>query len=114
MSSAEAYCFFGVPGTGNLKSESSDLRMSSKMADEKHNHDACEDESDFDEEYFSRTYQPLSNLPTPPPSCRDSISSLSPRGRIERDELLESALLGTLRPISCGSRTQLANTSSTY
>ncbi|OIW31958.1 hypothetical protein CONLIGDRAFT_557181, partial [Coniochaeta ligniaria NRRL 30616] len=53
-----------------------------------------DDESDFDEEYFTRTYQPLSNLPTPPPSCRDSIASLSPRSLTEQDELLESALLG--------------------
>jgi len=73
------------------------------MADAKHSHDTYDDEFDLDEEYFSRTYQPLSNLPTPPPSCRDSVASLSPRGLIEQDELLQSALLGTLlRPMSCG------------
>lgn len=64
------------------------------MAVSKHNHDACADGSGFEDEYFSRTYQPLSNLPTPPPSCRDSVASLSPRSLIEQDELLESALLG--------------------
>lgn len=76
-------------------------RMSGKMADVKHNQEAYDDESDFDEEYFARTYRPLSNLPTPPPSCRDSIASLSPKGLLEQDELLESALLGTLYAQHC-------------
>ncbi|KAJ4300374.1 hypothetical protein N0V88_003048 [Collariella sp. IMI 366227] len=38
-----------------------------------------DDDFEFDEEYFSRTYQPLSNLPTPPPSSRESLASQSPR-----------------------------------
>lgn len=61
------------------------------------NHDNClgdESESDFDDEYFSRTYRPLSNLPTPPPSSRNSAASQSPRSLLEKDQLLESALLG--------------------
>jgi hypothetical protein len=59
-----------------------------------------DDESDFDEEYFTRTYRPLSNLPTPPPSHRDSSAS-SPRSLLEKDELLESALFGSsIAPIS--------------
>lgn len=70
--------------------------MSGKMTDFKHDQAAYDDDDcDLDEEYFSRTYQPLSNLPTPPPSCRDSITSLSPRSLFEQDELFESALLGT-------------------
>lgn len=65
------------------------------MAAVKDDHDLYDDESPFDEEYFTRTYQPLSNLPTPPPSCRESVASLSPRYSIHPDELLlESILLG--------------------
>ncbi|KAL2128161.1 hypothetical protein VTI74DRAFT_9565 [Chaetomium olivicolor] len=53
-----------------------------------------DDEFDFDEEYFSRTYQPLSNLPTPPPSSRESLASQSPPALLEDGGLLDSALLG--------------------
>lgn len=53
------------------------------------------DVDDFDEEYFNRTYRPLSNLPTPPPSQRDcSVSSSI--SLLEQDELFESALFGML------------------
>ncbi|KAL2259116.1 hypothetical protein VTK26DRAFT_7336 [Humicola hyalothermophila] len=53
-----------------------------------------DDDFDYDEEYFSRTYQPLSNLPTPPPSSRNSLAAQSPRSLLENGELLDSALLG--------------------
>jgi hypothetical protein len=56
--------------------------------------DYSDDEFDFDDEYFSRTYQPLSNLPTPPPSSRESLASQSPRALLEDGGLLDSALLG--------------------
>ncbi|EGS21383.1 uncharacterized protein CTHT_0032400 [Thermochaetoides thermophila DSM 1495] len=49
---------------------------------------------DFDEEYFSRTYQPLSNLPTPPPSSKQSLAAQSPRALLEDGGLLDSVLLG--------------------
>ncbi|KAB5572452.1 hypothetical protein GE09DRAFT_671337 [Coniochaeta sp. 2T2.1] len=69
------------------------------MAAPKHNHDAYTKEVEFDEDYFTEdyfmaTYQPLSNLPTPPPSCRDSIASLGPKDVSQQDGLRESALLG--------------------
>jgi hypothetical protein len=60
-----------------------------------HSPDYSDDEFDFDEEYFSRTYQPLSNLPTPPPSSRESMVGQSPRALLEDGGLLNSALLGT-------------------
>jgi hypothetical protein len=60
-----------------------------------HSPDYSDDEFDFDEEYFSRTYQPLSNLPTPPPSSRESLASQRPRALLEDGGLLDSALLGT-------------------
>ncbi|KAL2159943.1 hypothetical protein VTH06DRAFT_2076 [Thermothelomyces fergusii] len=56
--------------------------------------DYSDDEYDFDEEYFSRTYQPLSNLPTPPPSSRESLAGRSPQALLEDGGLLDSALLG--------------------
>ncbi|KAK0620348.1 hypothetical protein B0T14DRAFT_430860 [Immersiella caudata] len=52
------------------------------------------DEDDFDEEYFTRTYRPLSNLPTPPPSSRDTSAAQSPKSLLEDGGLLDSALLG--------------------
>lgn len=51
------------------------------------------DEDDFDFEYFSRTYKPLSNLPTPPPSSRNSASP-SPVLGVDNDEFADSSLLG--------------------
>jgi len=53
-----------------------------------------EDDFDFDEEYFMRTYRPLSNLPTPPPSSRNSSATYSPKTLLEDGGLLDSALLG--------------------
>ncbi|KAH8764377.1 hypothetical protein F5883DRAFT_355777, partial [Diaporthe sp. PMI_573] len=51
------------------------------------------EEDDFDFEYFSRTYKPLSNLPTPPPSSRNSASP-SPVLGVDNDEFADSNLLG--------------------
>ena len=59
-------------------------------------HDYSDDEFDFDEEYFSRTYQPLSNLPTPPPSSCNSWGTQTPTSTLEEGDLLQSALLGEL------------------
>ncbi|KAL2175702.1 uncharacterized protein P884DRAFT_205477 [Thermothelomyces heterothallicus CBS 202.75] len=56
--------------------------------------DYSDDEHDFDDEYFSRTYQPLSNLPTPPPSSRESLAGQSPQALLEDGGLLDSVLLG--------------------
>ncbi|KAK4640333.1 hypothetical protein QC761_606070 [Podospora bellae-mahoneyi] len=53
-----------------------------------------DDEYDFDEEYFAQTYKPLSNLPTPPPSSRDSLIAQSPRSLLEDGGLADSVLLG--------------------
>lgn len=50
------------------------------------------DEDDFDLEYFSRTYKPLSNLPTPPPSSRNSISCSPVLGEEDNDS--DISLLG--------------------
>lgn len=50
------------------------------------------DDDDFDFEYFSRTYKPLSNLPTPPPSTRNSVSSSPVLG--EEDQNVDTTLLG--------------------
>lgn len=52
------------------------------------------EDDDFDFEYFSRTYKPLSNLPTPPPSSRNSASP-SPVLGVDNDEFADSRLLGT-------------------
>lgn len=60
-------------------------------------HEFRDDGSDFDvdeEDYFARTYQPLSNLPTPPPSSRGSSASDSPQSLLEDGERLNPALLG--------------------
>lgn len=53
------------------------------------------DDDDFDFEYFSRTYKPLSNLPTPPPSNRNSVAS-SPVLGDDDDLNADTALLGML------------------
>ncbi|CAN8102248.1 unnamed protein product [Discula destructiva] len=51
-----------------------------------------DDEDDFDFEYFSRTYKPLSNLPTPPPSNRNSVTSSPVLG--DEDAGADTTLLG--------------------
>lgn len=51
------------------------------------------DDDELDLEYFSRTYKPLSNLPTPPPSSRNSASS-SPVIGLDDDADVDSTLLG--------------------
>ncbi|KAK3943847.1 hypothetical protein QBC46DRAFT_361592 [Diplogelasinospora grovesii] len=56
--------------------------------------DYSDDDDFFDEEYFARTYRPLSNLPTPPPSSRNSSATQSPKSLLEDGGLLDSALLG--------------------
>jgi hypothetical protein len=65
----------------------------------KHLESEFSDEDDFDEEYFTRTYRPLSNLPTPPPSSRDTSAAQSPKSLLEDGGLLDSALFGWF---SCG------------
>lgn len=55
-------------------------------------------DDDFDDEYFSQTYRPLSNLPTPPPSSRESTAAQSPRSLLEDGGLLDSELLGEPPP----------------
>ncbi|KAM7217538.1 hypothetical protein V8F06_007048 [Rhypophila decipiens] len=64
--------------------------MSSKVG---HYADYSDDEFDFDDEYFTRTYQPLSNLPTPPLSSNTSAAQ-SPKSLLQDGGLLESELLG--------------------
>jgi hypothetical protein len=61
---------------------------------------ACDiDDDDFDfEEYFASTYRPLSTLPTPPLSSKNSFSSQSTPSVADDGEPLESALLGTSSP----------------
>jgi len=56
--------------------------------------DYSDDDFDFDQEYFTRTYQPLSNLPTPPPSSRNTSAAQSPKTIFKDGGLLESELLG--------------------
>ncbi len=65
------------------------------MVTKHHVQEYSDDEFDFDDEYFERTYQPLSNLPTPPPSSRNSWGTQTPRSLLEDGELLESELLGS-------------------
>ncbi|KAK0637316.1 hypothetical protein B0T17DRAFT_613920 [Bombardia bombarda] len=52
------------------------------------------DDFDFDQEYFARTYRPLSNLPTPPPSSHNSSATQSPKTLLEDGGILDSELLG--------------------
>ncbi|PSS00637.1 hypothetical protein BD289DRAFT_360898 [Coniella lustricola] len=54
--------------------------------------DVDDDDYDFDFAYFAGTYKPLSNLPTPPPSCRNSVTSSPVLG--EWDENVDLDLLG--------------------
>ncbi|KAI9054903.1 hypothetical protein LZ554_002047 [Drepanopeziza brunnea f. sp. 'monogermtubi'] len=60
--------------------------------------DEDEDDEDdgYDEAYFSKTYVPLSSLPTPPPSCHSHASSRqqSPDLHFCAGEMLDPRLLG--------------------
>ena len=58
------------------------------------------DEDKFDEEYFARTYRPLSNLPTPPPSSRNSSAVQSPIAGLDDGKYLDPNLLGKFSAIS--------------
>lgn len=62
------------------------------------------DDDDFDYEYFSRTYKPLSTLPTPPPSHRSSLSG-SPvlADDVDDDADADSSLLGMFGPVAAHS-----------
>ncbi|KAI8628306.1 hypothetical protein F5Y19DRAFT_148092 [Xylariaceae sp. FL1651] len=53
-----------------------------------------DDEFEFDESYFRQFYKPLSNLPTPPPSTRNSSASQSPQIALDDVESLNSQFLG--------------------
>lgn len=44
-----------------------------------------DDDFEFDDAYFRQFYKPLSNLPTPPPSSRNSSATQSPRFVAEDD-----------------------------
>ena len=51
---------------------------------------------DMDETYF--TYRPLSNLPTPPPSSRDSSAAQSPKPSVDDEDILDSKFRGEFFP----------------
>ncbi|KAI1815790.1 hypothetical protein GGS20DRAFT_304502 [Poronia punctata] len=53
-----------------------------------------DDGFEFDESYFRQFYKPLSNLPTPPPSTRNSSAAQSPRISVDDAESLNSQYLG--------------------
>lgn len=54
---------------------------------------SVEDEAWAADNYF--TYRPLSNLPTPPPSSRESSAAQSPKTTLEDGEELEAKLRGS-------------------
>lgn len=54
--------------------------------------DADADDLSDEDYFFASTYRPLSNLPTPPPSSRNSSALPSPQ--LEQGEALEESLLG--------------------
>ncbi|KAJ3580362.1 hypothetical protein NPX13_g208 [Xylaria arbuscula] len=54
----------------------------------------AEDDFEFDESYFRQFYKPLSNLPTPPPSTRNSSASQSPRMSVDDTDGSNSQFLG--------------------
>ncbi|KAI3317418.1 hypothetical protein HD806DRAFT_515008 [Xylariaceae sp. AK1471] len=53
-----------------------------------------DDDFEFDESYFRQFYKPLSNLPTPPPSTRNSSAAQSPRISHDDAEGPNSQFLG--------------------
>ncbi|RYP51982.1 hypothetical protein DL768_002778 [Monosporascus sp. mg162] len=61
-----------------------------------------DDDFEFDEAYFRQFYKPLSNLPTPPPSSRNSSASpQSPRLPTEGGQKLNAEYLGRSICILC-------------
>ncbi len=54
-----------------------------------------DDELEFDDDYFDRTYRPLSNLPTPPPSSKNSSAFHSPQSLVDHGDALDPTLLGS-------------------
>ncbi|KAK2044452.1 hypothetical protein LZ31DRAFT_284880 [Colletotrichum somersetense] len=57
-----------------------------------HHTDYSDDEYGAEDAFF--TYRPLSNLPTPPPSSRNSSAHQSPRMALEDGEVLHERFLG--------------------
>ncbi|OTA59213.1 hypothetical protein K449DRAFT_466920 [Hypoxylon sp. EC38] len=55
---------------------------------------AYDDDFEFDDAYFRQFYKPLSNLPTPPPSSKNSSAMQSPRISAEDVEGIGSEFLG--------------------
>lgn len=53
-----------------------------------------DDEYEMREASYKRTYRPISTLPTPPPSSRNSSATHSPRTGLEDGERLEASYLG--------------------
>ncbi|KAF0329184.1 hypothetical protein K4K61_002198 [Colletotrichum sp. SAR11_59] len=62
------------------------------MARQLQNPDYSDDEYGAEEAYF--TYRPLSNLPTPPPSSRNTSAHQSPKTGLEDGEVLQEKFLG--------------------
>src|ERR1017187_6462771 len=58
--------------------------------------DSESEDWEYEESYFLRTYQPLSNLPTPPPSSRGSTAASDCHAEclLEEGEALDPTLLG--------------------
>ncbi|KAI0847501.1 hypothetical protein F5Y00DRAFT_263412 [Daldinia vernicosa] len=53
-----------------------------------------DDDFEFDDAYFRQFYKPLSNLPTPPPSSKNSSAAQSPRIISEDEEDVSPEFLG--------------------
>ncbi|TEA22669.1 hypothetical protein C8034_v001195 [Colletotrichum sidae] len=62
------------------------------MARQLHHSDYSDDEYGPEDAYF--TYRPLSNLPTPPPSSRNSSAHQSPKAELDDGEILLEKFLG--------------------
>ena len=62
---------------------------------------ANNDDFEFDESYFRQFYKPLSNLPTPPPSTRNSSASQSPRISVDDTVGPNSQFLGPFIRVIC-------------
>lgn len=56
-----------------------------------------DDDFEFDDAYFRQFYKPLSNLPTPPPSSKNSSAMQSPRIDPEDVEIINEEFLGLWR-----------------